>query len=167
MRIMLVMPQQIGKTAMAATLGMALVLGGTVACGSDEPETVAVEEVEDCDVEDQKNKEDDCGYWQKGSQVHVGAQPDNTWIWVWFAWVIINQNSRPPAGWTPPHGIKPQTRTVYKPKTQVCALAPAPPRPPAPAPRVNNPAPPRVNTPPKAPAGGGNRNPAPNRPRGC
>lgn len=154
-----------GRTVTTLALIAALAAGGTVtAACSDEEEMVTTSEYEDCDPEDQGKKEDDCGYWQKGSEVHVGAQPDMTWFWIWYTWVVIGQTSRPPANWAPPRGVKPPMRTIQVPKSKVCAMAaPAPPRPPAPAPRVNTP--PRVNNPaPKAPV---NKNPAQPRPRGC
>ena len=137
----------------AAMLGASLAAGTTLtACTED---TVEVAEYEDCDAEDKRNNEDDCGYWQKGSEYRVGAQPDSTWIFIYYSWVLQGL-TRPPAGWIPPHGLKPPTRIVQRPKSKVCAMsatsalvAPNPPRPPAPAPRVNQPAPRVNNNPPK------------------
>lgn len=96
----------------ATTVGAALVLGSTVACADQSDETVAVEEYEDCDPEDQAKKEDDCGYWQKGSEVRIGAQPDMTWLWIWYSFVVMGQVSRPHAGWVPPRGVKPPVKIV-------------------------------------------------------
>lgn len=144
----------------AGIIATTMALWGAVACG-DDTEQVAVTEYEDCDTGDQDRKEDDCGYWQKGTEYRTGGQPDLTWVWIWFAWVHLGQPSRPPAGWHPPKGVPaPPTRTVYRtqPKNRPCALgpAPAPPRPPAPA--VRAPAPPR------APAGNAPKPAQPKRP---
>lgn len=143
----------------ATTVGAALVLGGTVACGGQyDDETVTVEEYEDCDVEDQQKHETDCGYWQHpgGADVAVADhQMDASWVWIWYPWVIPGRTSRPPVAWRPPTGIKPPVRIVKRPKSQACSMAfvtdvlvaPVPPKPPAPKAPVNNP--PKVNQPAK------------------
>ena len=150
----------------AAMIGTSLAAGtALVACGSPDDDTVEVAEYEDCDAEDKAKREDDCGYWQKGTQYFVGAQPDSTWIFIYYSWVLQGL-TRPPAGWVPPRGVTPRTRVVTRPKSKVCSMslvtdvlvAPAPPRPPAPAPARPAPArppannPPKVNNPPKQPA---------------
>lgn len=156
--------RRVGKTLAAAAVSL-LLAGGVAACGSDEEETITVSEFEDCDVEDQGKKEDDCGYWRKGEEVRMGGQPDMTWVWIWYTWVVLHQNSSPPASWNPPRGVTPPVRVVTIRKSkQNCAMAafapapppaprPAPPKVNNPAPRVNNPAPrvnntPRINKPP-------------------
>lgn len=146
----------IPRITTALTVVGALVAGSVLtACNDDGSETVAVEKYEDCDTEDQGppphlKREADCGYWQNAAgQVHVGAQPDMTWFWVWYSWVILGQLSRPHAGWVPPKGVKPPVKIVQVPKRKLCTIgefthvlvAPAPPKPPAPKPPA-----PKVNT---------------------
>lgn len=136
-----------------AALGASIALGGAAACAVGD-DTVEVAEYDACDLEDQAHKEDECGYWQKGTQYYVGAQPDFSWVWIWYSFVTIGRHSVPYAGWIPPKGVPtPPVKIVQRPKSKVCAMAPQPPRPPAPAPKVNNPAPakPPVNVP-KQPA---------------
>ena len=161
------------RTLVTGVTALSLI-AGVVACGTgDEDEYATASVVEDCDVEDQRNREDDCGYWQSadGASQRFGDQPDATWFWVWWAWVQVGRMSYAPAGWkTPPHlTVKAPTRTVRVPRKS-CALgaadipvslidariAPPPPaRAPNPPPRFNPP--PRVNP----PAGGGNVRPNP------
>lgn len=136
------------RTRLAAIIAAATIaLTGVIAC-ADDTEEITTTEYEDCDTGDQEAKADDCGYWQKGDQYRSGVQPDLTWLWIWFTWVHIGQNSHPPAGWHPPKGVTPPQRTITRtvPKNRPCALgpAPAPPRPPAPAPRIQQPPPPKA-----------------------
>jgi hypothetical protein len=134
----------------------ALVAGGAgAACSDPEYDTQTV--TEDCDLEDQSAREDDCGYWMNGTEYRVGAQPSPMWVWVWWAWVTPGVLSTPPANWKPPHNLKAPTKIVKVPrKSKNCALgqmltipgyAPRPPAPPRPA---NPPA----NRPANRPAGG-------------
>lgn len=106
----------VARVIAAATVGATLVLGGAVACSNQYgDETVAVEEYEDCDTEDQAKKEDDCGYWQHpgGADVAVADhQMTAEWVWIWFPWVVIGRTSRPPAAWMPPTGVKPPVKIV-------------------------------------------------------
>ena len=138
---------KIPRTLTVLVTAASLTLGGVVACG-DNDDMIEVAEYEDCDVEDQATRELDCGYWQHPGGIDVATadyQVANDWVWIWFAWVVIGQTSKAPAAWVPPRGVKPSIKIVRMPKSKVCALAAAP-RPPAPAPRVNNPAPARPNT---------------------
>lgn len=141
-----------------------LVAGILVSCGGEETHKETV--YEDCDTGDQNEKDDDCGYWQKGSEVRMGGQPDMTWLWVWYTWVVVGQSSHPHSGWVPPRGVVPPTRVIVVKGTRKCAMAPAPPRPPAPArpaparPAPAKPAPQKANKPPVNQAPG-------SQPRGC
>jgi len=168
------------RTLVTGTLVLALGGVSTVlaACGDDgESDYVTTSVTEDCDVEDQRNYEDDCGYWESadGTEQRFGAQPGVTWIWIWWTWVQVGRSSTAPAGWRSPSHLKVKapTKTVRVPRKS-CALgvtdvpvnlldgrrpaggiAPPPARPaPPPAPRINNPPPPR-------PQPGGNVNPNP------
>lgn len=154
----------------ALTLTLLGAPAALAACGSGGDDYATTSVAEDCDLEDQRKHEDDCGYWQSGAQYRVGAQPDGTWFWVWWTWVQVGRVSHAPSGWRAPYNLKSPTRTVRVPR-QNCALGagnahnlgllagpPPPPRPapvrvaPPPAPRPNPPA--RVN-----PPGGGNVRP--------
>ncbi|MFG3710967.1 hypothetical protein [Micromonospora sp. NPDC047730] len=44
----------------------------------------------DCDVDDQRERDEDCGYY------------DEAGIWVWYPWVVQGQDSKPPKGWKAP-----------------------------------------------------------------
>lgn len=147
----------ISRVITTATVGTALLLGGTVACADNGDETVEVAEYDDCDTNDQGpppflKREDDCGYWRHpdGDDVAVADhQFASDWVWVWFVWVVLGQNSKPWSFWAPPKGINPPTKIVRVPKRKACAMgitdvlvAPAPPKPPAPkapapAPKIN------------------------------
>ena len=150
------------RLTIAGTVAAALAVGSTlVACGTEyTTATVA----EDCDVEDQEAREDDCGYWQHsaGDLYRTGAQPGVDWFWIWYTWVVVGQTSTPPAGWRAPHNLKHPTKTVRVDRKN-CALGAgelriAPP-PPARPPVVN---PPAVRPP---AGGGGNPAPAPAKPK--
>jgi hypothetical protein len=76
----------------AAALGVALLAGGLTGCSwpSEEETYEAIE----CDVDDQKERDDDCGYADAGG------------VWIWYAWVVLGQRSFSPYGWTPPEGVQ-------------------------------------------------------------
>lgn len=134
------------------TLGVALSGGALVACGGSD--TQRVEAYEDCDVEDQRNHEPDCGYRDR-----------STGIWFWYTWVVLNQRSYPPAGWRPPVGVPAppkRTITIPKNKSRNCAMAGLKPGPAAPAPKPP-PAPP-ANKAPAAPKNNNNNAPKNNAP---
>lgn len=161
----------------ALTLTLLGVPAALAACGIGGDDYATTSVAEDCDLEDQRKHEDDCGYWSNnrgeylvGSDLHMDA----TWFWVWWTWVQVGRVSHAPSGWRAPYNLKSPTRTVRVPRKN-CALGagnahnlgllagPPPPRPapvrvapPPPAPRPNPPA--RVN-----PPGGGSRvnNPPP------
>lgn len=146
-------------------LGVSALLFGAIACVSVEDEYATTTVAEDCDAEDQSKREDDCGYWQRGNEYRIGAQPGIDWAWVWFTWVIVGQRSVAPAGWVAPHNLKAPTKQVRVPR-KYCALAmnlevpgqkPRPPAGPAPKPPAGNA--------PKAPTGGGAKNAPPLAPK--
>lgn len=85
--------------------GVGLALGGVAGCaqGSDD---YVVAEYEDCDVEDQQNREDDCGYWAYNGLFYVGRMPGQGAIWHYWNWVTPGRTSWAPVGWTAPHGLK-------------------------------------------------------------
>jgi hypothetical protein len=71
----------------ATLLALGLVLP-TVACSATAGDDADVP-AEDCDREDLRGHEDDCGYWAAD-----GA-------FVLWDWVVRDRTSRPPAGWRP------------------------------------------------------------------
>lgn len=107
------------------TAGLALaalpLLGLTTACGEDTAEPAEVEEIEypDCDLEDQRNREPDCGRYVNGR-------------WVWWKWVKPGTVSKPAKGWTPVQDgapINSVPRVTRKPQTGGSNVKPAnPPR---------------------------------------
>jgi hypothetical protein len=156
------------RTLVALVTAATIPLGATlVACGNNPEDEYATTTVaEDCDVEDQANREDDCGYWTKNGENRVGARPNVTWLWVWYAWVVTGRTSAPPAGWTAPRGVKFPTKTVRV-NRKNCALgvlAPVAPRPAQPAPQPARPGG-NVNRPPaNVPPANAPQNNAPQRP---
>lgn len=135
-------------------VGSAALVGCAIATDpalDDDQEPAAVELVDDdddCDAGDQRERDRDCGYYDAG-----GA-------WIWYSWVILGSSSHPPVGVrpAPPAGARPypvRPATAPKPAT---GTAPRPatgtaPRPAAPAPRPVAPPPaPRPAPPAPAPA---------------
>lgn len=158
---------RIRRALVAGTAALLVPLGGAlVACGDPGDDLVTATVAEDCDLEDQRDREDDCGYWRNPTDTawRTGDQPDATWIWVWYGWVVLGKLSFPTAGWKAPHNLRHPTKTVRVNRRNCAlgALAPAPlaPRPPAPrAPAPLAPKPPANNGGAKPPANGGNNRP--------
>lgn len=92
------------KLVTLTVFGAGLALSGA-ACGLGEPR------YEDCEVSDQDARESDCGYYSRGGQYRLSNTALPGWEWNWWSWVVVGQNSFPPEGWKPPHGLKPPTES--------------------------------------------------------
>lgn len=79
-----------------AAVGVIVIVLTVIGCGStNSPATDSESGVEldsgesapDCDLEDQRNRDSDCGYYRDGR-------------WVWWSWVKQGQVSKPRPGWS-------------------------------------------------------------------
>lgn len=98
------------RRALAVAVGLAA-LPVLTACGGGE-------EDEDCDAEDLRNKEDECGYY------------DEHGTFVLFPWIVAGKGGKPPKGQKakPPAGVKQNPPKPANPPRQPARNNPAPAR---------------------------------------